>query len=352
MTRLRLNRRTAGTTAPKEMARARFLIPFACAVAVAGCGSHNRQSSLAPKSAPAHDISTLWWWMLAIAAIVFAGAVFLIVLSFVRRRREGLPILGVNEQATGGLVVLFGVVIPIVVLVGVFVAGNLVVLPNTDAPSARTTQMTIDVIGHQWWWEVRYPGTTAVTANEIHIPAHTRVNTVVSTADVIHSFWVPELNRKIDMLPNHPNRVLLYAPKPGQYRGQCAEYCGAQHANMAMTVYADPPGRFRTWLANMARPAAAPVTPAQGAGRSVFLSNACAGCHQLRGTAAHAVIGPDLTHLAGRSTLAALTIPNRPAELSSWIRDPQRIKPDNRMPGLQLSAADFNNLVAYLESLR
>jgi len=310
------------------------------------------QSPLAPHSGPAHDISTLWWWMLGIAAVVFFGAVFLIVLSFIRRRREGLPILGQNEQATSGLVILFGIAIPVVVLVALFVIANLVVVPKTDAPKASSTQMTIDVVGHQWWWEVRYPGTAAVTANEIHIPTRTRVNVVGTTADVIHSFWVPELNRKIDLVPNHPNRVLLYSSKPGTYRGQCAEFCGVQHAHMSLAVIVDPPDQFRTWLANMARPAFPPATVAQRAGKQVFLTNACASCHTLRGTPARGVIGPDLTHMATRSTLAALTIPNQTNDLSQWLRDPQHVKPGNRMPGLNLSPAEFAELTAYLQGLR
>jgi cytochrome c oxidase subunit II len=310
------------------------------------------QSPLAPHSGPAQDISTLWWWMLGIAAVVFAGAVALIVLSYFRRRRAGLPILGENEQATSALVILFGIAIPVVVLVALFIVANLVVVPKTDAPKASSTQMTIDVVGHQWWWEVRYPGSSAVTANEIHIPVGTRVNVVVSTADVIHSFWVPELNRKVDMIPGHPNRLLLYSSKPGQFRGQCAEFCGVQHAHMSMVVIAEPQDQFRTWLTNMARPAVAPVTPAQRAGQKVFLSNACASCHQLRGTPARGVIGPDLTHMATRSTLAALTIPNRKGYLGGWILDPQHIKPGNRMPGLNLSGTDFRNVLDYLESLR
>jgi cytochrome c oxidase subunit 2 len=213
--------------------------------------------------------------------------------------------------------------------------------------------MTIVVVGHQWWWEVRYPGAgNAVTANEIHIPVRTRVNVVVKTADVIHSFWVPELNRKIDMLPGHPNRVLLYASKSGAYRGQCAEYCGVQHAHMSLAVYADPPDQFRTWLADMARPAAPPATVAARTGQKVFLSNACASCHTLRGTPATGVIGPDLTHMATRATLAALTIPNDTNHLSGWLRNPQHVKPGNRMPGLNLSPTEFAELTAYLQGLR
>src|SRR5207244_71782 len=157
----------------------------------------------------------------------------------------------------------FGIGIPIVVLVALFVVSDLVVLRDTDAPQARTTAMTVQVIGHQWFWEARYsaPATpTAVTANEIHIPARTRVNLVGTTADVIHSFWVPRLNRKIDLVPGYRNHVLLYADKPGRYRGQCAELCGLQHAHMGLVVVADPPARFRAWLAAQARPRAAPAT--------------------------------------------------------------------------------------------
>jgi cytochrome c oxidase subunit 2 len=163
---------------------------------------------------------------------------------------------------------------------------------------------------------------------------------------------VPELNRKVDTIPDHPNRVLLYAAKPGEYRGQCAEYCGVQHANMGLKVFVDPPAEFRTWLANMSRPVFPPATAGQRAGQKVFLSNACASCHQLRGTLAHGVIGPDLTHMATRSTLAALTIPNNSASLSQWIADPQHVKPGNRMPGLNLGATNYVALVQYLQSLR
>ena len=158
--------------------------------------------------------------------------------------------------------------------------------------------MTIDVIGHQWWWEVRYPGTRAVTANEIHIPANTRVNVVATTADVIHSFWVPALNRKIDMIPGQRNRLLLYASRPGEYRGQCSQFCGFQHAQMSMEVFAQPPAAFRAWLANMAVAGRAAEQRRTQAGEHVFMTSACASCHTIAGTSAQATIGPDLTHLA------------------------------------------------------
>jgi cytochrome c oxidase subunit 2 len=234
----------------------------------------------------------------------------------------------------------------------VFVVANFVVAKATDAPNPRTTPMTIEVVGHQWFWEVRYPGTPAVTANEIHIPVGTRVNVVASTADVIHSFWVPQLNRKIDMIPGHPNRVLLEADAPGRYRGQCAEFCGAQHAHMAMYVFADPPDRFRAWLRGQAAPRRTPATSAARRGERVFLDNACAGCHTIRGTSARADVGPDLTHLGSRTTLAALALPNDHADLSEWVRNPQDVKPGNRMPPVAPTGGDLRDLLAYLEGLR
>jgi cytochrome c oxidase subunit 2 len=212
--------------------------------------------------------------------------------------------------------------------------------------------MTIQVVGHQWFWEVRYPGTTAVTANEIHIPTRTRVTAAVNTADVIHSFWVPELNRKIDLIPGQTGRILLYADRPGDYRGQCAEFCGVQHTHMAMKVIAEPPATFRRWLSSESRPVRPAGTATARRGERVFLTNACAQCHTLRGTPAQGRIGPDLTHMAGRSTLAALAIPNDRAALLEWIRDPQHVKPGNRMPALNLTPDQIAALVPYLEGLK
>jgi cytochrome c oxidase subunit II len=154
------------------------------------------------------------------------------------------------------------------------------------------------------------------------------------------------------MIPGHPNRILFYANRPGRYRGQCAEFCGLQHAHMALYVFADPPAAFRSWLANMGRPRAAASSAPARRGEQVFLSNACASCHTIRGTPARGQIGPDLTHLASRSTLAAVTIPNHPRDLDRWIRRPQEVKPGNRMPALNLSRADYRALAAYLETLR
>ncbi|HWF54351.1 MAG TPA: c-type cytochrome, partial [Solirubrobacteraceae bacterium] len=259
---------------------------------------------------------------------------------------------GEREDIPQAMVLTFGVAVPFVALVALFAVSDVYLVRQTSPPSPRSTAMTIDVIGHQWWWEVRYPGIDAIAANEIHIPARTRVNVVATTADVIHSFWVPALGRKVDMIPGRENRILLYASSPGTYRGQCSQFCGLQHAHMAMTVVAQPRAQYRAWRQNMASPAVSATTPAARAGEQVFMSSQCASCHTIAGTAAQGQIGPNLTHLASRRTLAALTIPNTPRWLAAWIENPQAIKPGARMPDLGLPRRQVQELVAYLDGLR
>jgi cytochrome c oxidase subunit II len=320
---------------------------------LAGCGqTKGDQSTLHAGSDQTRKIIHLWWGMLAAAVVVFAGAVVLLTIAYRRRSRTGLPVIGKSPEVSNGLVVGFGILIPVVCLVILFFIANIGVVNATSAPKPGQTRMNLTVVGHQWFWEVRYPGTSAVTANEIHIPVKTPVNVTLLTADVIHSFWVPELNKKVDMIPGHPNHLLLYADKVGTYRGQCAEFCGLQHAHMAMRVYADPPGKFKAWLANMAKPLAPPANPQAKAGEQVFLTQQCASCHTIRGTAAKGRIGPDLTHLQTRQTLAALTIPNTEGYLGGWVLDPQHIKPGNKMPGLNLSGPQFQQLLSFLEGLK
>jgi cytochrome c oxidase subunit 2 len=212
--------------------------------------------------------------------------------------------------------------------------------------------MTVKAIGHQWYWAFRYPGTKAVTADEMHIPVDTRVNLVATTADVIHSFWVPELNRKIDTIPGQQNRILLYANQADVYRGQCAEYCGLQHAHMGMLVFAQPKAEFRKWLRQQSAPAKPPQSALAKRGEQIFLNGACSSCHAIRGTSAKGYVGPDLTHLASRTMLAGLTIPNTPDYLARWITDSQHFKPGNQMPDFQLPPAQLRALVAYLETLK
>jgi cytochrome c oxidase subunit 2 len=336
-------------------ARGYIAVPpgVACILLLGGCGqSQGGQSTLHPESDQSRKIMHLWWGMLAAAAVVFAGALLLIAIAWRRRNREGLPAVGKDEGVSTGLVVAFGIVIPVVCLVTLFFIADIGVVNATSAPKPGRSHLDMRVVGHQWFWEVRYPGTSAVTANEIHIPVRTSVDVRLESADVIHSFWVPELNKKVDMLPGHPNHIELYADHAGVYRGQCAEFCGLQHANMAMAVYADPPARFRAWLANESRPLAPPAAGEAQAGENVFMSEQCASCHTIRGTAARGTIGPDLTHLAARKTLAGLTIPNDRAHLTDWVANPQGVKPGNKMPGLNLNGRQLRQVVAFLEGLR
>jgi cytochrome c oxidase subunit 2 len=321
---------------------------------LAGCGGD--QNTLAPHSHAATDIANLFWVMMAVAFGGLALVTGLLVFAWVRRGKRGLgadaedPHPG--ERPAWFVVVGMGVVFPLTVIVALFIVSNGSIIRVTQAPAASSTAMTVEAVGHQWYWAFRYRGTKAVTAGELHLPVRTRVNLVAKTADVIHSFWVPELNRKVDTIPGRHNRILLYADKPGIYRGQCAEYCGLQHAHMGMLVFVQSKAQFRAWLRKQAAPAAAPTTPLARRGEQVFLNGACASCHAIRGTKARGFVGPDLTHLASRTTLAGVTIPNRRDYLARWIVDSQHFKPGNQMPNFHLSQAQVRQLVAYLEGLR
>jgi cytochrome c oxidase subunit 2 len=292
-------------------------------------------------------------------AVAFGGLALvtaLLVWAWVRRGTRGFrsdpddPHPG--EKPAWFVVVGMGVVFPLAVIIALFIVANGAIISVTQAPAASSTAMTVQAIGHEWYWEFRYPGTGAVTAGEMHIPVDTRVNLVGTTADVIHSFWVPELNRKIDTIPGRRNRILLYANRTGVYRGQCAEFCGLQHTHMGMLVFVQTKAQFQAWLKNQAAPAAAPTTAAARRGRQAFLDGACSSCHAIRGTSAHGFVGPDLTHVGSRTTLGSVTIPNTRSYLARWIADSQHFKPGNQMPNFHLRGSQLNDLVAYLEGLK
>lgn len=247
-------------------------------------------------------------------------------------------------------VVIAGVVVPAVVLVALFVL-TVNALPKTS-PSRGDTQFEVDVVARQWFWDVTYPGTGVRTANEIHIPVGVPVDVRVRSADVIHSLWVPELNRKIDVIPGQANDVVFNARRAGVFRGQCAEFCGVQHAKMALYVVAEPRARFKTWLAQEATPPSPPATADLERGQQILLGSDCEYCHRIEGTNATGKIGPDLTHIATRLSLAAATIPNSRGYLAGWILDPQHIKPGNKMPATNLTGPELQSLLDYLESLR
>ncbi len=285
--------------------------------------------------------------MLIGSILGLAVVVAILLGAWLRRHRAGGTGARDGDRTAFAVVVALGVVVPILVISALFFYGDIFLVrqtavPTENAAAADRPKLTVRVVGHQFWWEVRYPGTTAVGANEIHIPVGTPVEVVLRSDDVIHSFWFPELNKKQDMLPDQTNRLLLYADHVGRYRGQCAEFCGLQHAHMSMYVFAERPAAFRAWLARQSK-------PARGAAPAVFVAK-CGSCHAIRGTAASGNVGPDLTHVGSRTSLAAVTIPNTTARMREWIDDPQRVKPGNQMPKVDLTPAQLSRLVAYLEA--
>jgi cytochrome c oxidase subunit 2 len=242
------------------------------------------------------------------------------------------------------------VVVPVVVLAVLWV----LTLSDMSALShpRRSAAMKVQVVGHQWWWEVRYPQQGFVTANDIHIPVGRPVEVELTTDDVIHSFWVPQLTGKTDLISGRTNRMWIQADRPGVYRGQCAEYCGLQHANMIFYVVADAPATFREWVSREGQAAATPTSSEAVRGRDVFLSSACVGCHTIRGTDARGKVGPDLTHIGSRISIGAGALSNTPSKLAIWISDSQSVKPGNLMPPIPLSPSDLKAVVAFLDALR
>ncbi|HVX40628.1 MAG TPA: cytochrome c oxidase subunit II [Gemmatimonadaceae bacterium] len=300
-------------------------------------------------SPDASRIAVLGWVMTIIAAAVFVLVVGLIVAGIARRWRSPLPDGVPLPVSENGWLLGGGLVMPIIILGGVFIA-SLAVMGATK--SNRKPYVDIRVIGHQWWWEVRYPDQGVVTANEIHVPVGLPVRINVSTADVIHSFWVPNINGKVDLITGHLNDIWFQASKAGVYRGECAEYCGKQHAHMDFSVVAQSKGEFDAWMAHERAPAASPGDSITATGQQLFLNHACVYCHTVRGTPATGQVAPDLTHVGSRLTLAGGAIPNSPGYLGGWILNPDRIKPGTTMPPVPMDGASLNAIVAYLESLK
>jgi cytochrome c oxidase subunit II len=322
-----------------------LLCGLAACLLLSGC--EGAPSILDARGQGAARIEGLWWLLFWIATGVFVVVLALLVVSVARARRAEDEIR--KEVPRGELfIVLAGVVVPTLILTGVFVVSLRDM--SSLADRGRQARMTIEVIGHNWWWEARYPN-GAVTANEMHIPVGEPVRLKLMTADVIHSFWVPQLQAKTDLVTGRVNYMWLDADEPGRYRGQCAEFCGLQHTNMIFFVEADPAQDFEEWLENEAAPAAVPGGSA-AEGEEIFMTTTCVGCHAVRGTEATAQVGPDLTHLAARKTIAAGLIPNTRDDLATWITDPQSVKPGTTMPPTELDADELDALLDYLQQLR
>jgi cytochrome c oxidase subunit 2 len=324
----------------------RLLLCTFAGVLLAACGGPS-PSALDPEGPGAARVARLWWLLFWISAVVFTVVLLLVVAALARRRgtREELVRRGGGEL----LIVVGGVIVPAIVLTAVYVVG-LRDLRALTVPQG--TDLTVEVTGHDWWWEVRYPREGIVSANEIHVPVGRPVRLVLTSGDVIHSFWVPQLTVKTDLIPGHTNTTWIQASKPGTYRGQCAEYCGLQHAKMAILVVAEPADAYASWLAAERRPAVAATDPTAVRGRLALERNSCAACHTVRGTAATGTVGPDLTHFGGRRTIGAGALANTRGNLGGWIVNSQTVKPGNKMPPQPLSPEELQDLLAYLESLK
>jgi cytochrome c oxidase subunit 2 len=293
-------------------------------------------------------VSGVWWLMFTLATVVYVVVAAFIVIAIVRGRRKKAE---AKEPKDDTFIWLGGIVAPVIIL-----AVLAVVTVNTTETlrTANSGELRIAVVGKRWWWDVTYPDAGGVrTANEIHVPVGRQVDLELTSDNVIHSFWVPQLAGKLDTIPGQTNHLRLTATEPGTYRGECAEFCGIQHAHMSFQIVADQPADFERWLARRTTGAGLTPTSDQAArGELVFNREACAGCHAVRGTPATAQIGPDLSDFGSRQWIGSLTVPNTPANLTHWILDPQSIKPGNLMPPTALSAEDVAAVTAYLEGLK
>jgi cytochrome c oxidase subunit II len=308
----------------------------------------------APVGTPSRAIYNLSLFVLAITAAIFVAVGSLIIYAAARYRRrpgdddtEPPQIFGSNQ------IELSWTIIPVLIVVVLFLATARMIFAIQDAPKPPSA-LDITAIGHQFWWEYRYPKLHITTANELHIPvSDARVPRPtymqLTSADVIHEFWVPRIAGKVDLVPNRINEIWMDSHIPGLYVGQCGQYCGTQHAKMLLRVYVDTPEQFAAWVQQQQQPGV--QDPTVAAGRHEFESQACMNCHAIAGTAAHGQFGPDLTHLASRQTLASGAAANTPQNLENWIQDPDSIKPGSLMPAMHLTSEQVHSITSYLNTL-
>jgi cytochrome c oxidase subunit II len=343
-TRERRARATRLSRLPVLLAAAMFAGPAAWADPLLGL-----PTTLSPSSAPAHTIFNLSLFVLMITGSIFVVVGGLLAFALVRFRarreddgREPPQIYGSTQ------VELAWTVIPVLIVVVLFLTTARIIFAIQDAPEPADA-LDVTVVAHQFWWEFRYPKLGIVTANELHVPVGRATFLRLLSADVDHSFWVPQLAGKTDLIPNHPNNTWIQPERTGLYLGQCAQFCGVEHAQMLLRVYVDSPDQFAAWVAHQQQPGAQDAAVA--AGRRIFETEACTNCHAVGGTAAIGTFGPDLTHLMSRDTIASGILPNTPENLHAWIQNPNDAKPGVLMPAMQLSDRQIDELVAYLSTL-
>jgi cytochrome c oxidase subunit 2 len=317
-------------------------------------GSHSALEPAGPQAADLFSLTSLLTW---VCVAVFVTVMAFLLMALVRRRpdlpdREEIPV-AARRRFTAFVTVGLG-------LTALVLFGFLIAALRTDrrmaAAEGGPDVVTIRITGKQWWWEIQYednePSSVFTTANEIHIPVGRPIHLKLQTADVIHSLWIPSLQGKKDMIPGRENNLWLTVDRPGEYAGQCAEFCGLQHAHMSLLVVAEPNEQFEAWKNQQRASAASPPTDSARRGRDVFLGSTCVMCHAVQGTPAGSRAGPDLTHLASRRTLGAASLPNNRDNLTAWVLDPASVKPGTRMPSHKFSPDDLHALLDYLEALK
>lgn len=326
---------------------ARAACLMAAQLSLASCRS--AQSSLAPQGVEAERVASLFWAMTIGGALILLAVVLATALAMFGPNRLRRPLGGEK------IIVAAGILLPTALLAALLIYG-FTLLATGGSRFADADPLKIAVVGERWWWRVKYVddhGRTIESANELHIPVARRIEIELTSADVIHSFWAPRLAGKLDMIPGRKNILTLTANETGVSRGQCAEYCGGAHALMSFYVVVMAEPEFAQWLSGEASPASTPTTAQTHDGLRLFAASGCGACHSIRGTSAAGVLGPDLTHVGGRMSLAAATLPNDEAAFARWIRDNQHIKPGNLMPPYRIfSEVELAALSSYLASLR
>lgn len=325
-------------------------------------GCRGSQSALDAGGVQSARLENLWWIFFAVCAAVYLIVMAVLLVAFYRAKKVGAgedtppeTAPDAEREKRAGNVVKAAVVVTIIALFALmltsFRTGR-----SVNSLSQAPEPLSIKVTGHQWWWEIEYrdktPSNNVTTANEIHLPVGRPVRLELVSNDVIHSFWVPNLHGKKDLIPNLPTVFYLQADKPGTYFGQCAEFCGYQHAKMRFTVVAESPEDFNNWLNAGQQSSIQPATDLQKRGQEIFLTTSCVQCHTIQGTIAAARVGPNLTHIASRSFIAAGSLENTREHLQRWVTDPQLIKPGIKMPMNNYSPEDLQALIEYLESLK
>ena len=341
------------------------LLTISCSLLTLLCsGCVGVQSSLDPAGPQANQIARIWWLMFFILSTIFLIVMATLAIATWRRRasadnepQEQLVLKpNAGSEWRMSTLVTTGVVITVFVLFILLITSFLTGRSLHFLAASHSQPLTIDITGQQWWWQIKYendmPSQMVTAANEIHIPVGRVVQFKLKSNDVIHSFWVPNLHGKTDLVPGHIAATWIRADRPGIYRGQCAEFCGHQHAHMAFTVVAETEEQFKTWYDGQLLAAAQPPNMQLARGQQVFMSSTCIMCHRIQGTDAGGAVGPDLTHVGSRQTIAAGTLQNTRDNLAKWILDSQSIKPGNRMPPNPLNADDLGALLDYLQSLK